>query len=330
MIVLCVGVMLAGYTRLVTADSVYGSGSGDYTVRTSVPGPPPILPATIEDPDEAAMFKSSPITVSGNCPTNTYVSLTRNGTFTGIGLCDAAGSYHISTDLYPGNNQLVATDYNFTDVAGPVSAPVTVNYQPPVVVVSTDGSNDSSAADITFMNTSSVASNGQTTPTTVIEPLILKTDFHFQGYYSGDATHWQFGIEGGDAPYAVSVEWGDGQHNLISLPDASGFTATHTYAKAGAYHGSYIIEVTATDANGHQTTLQSLAIINDRPAAAPTTGSSSKPFGLSGLSSDSVQHVLRYAWPTYGVTVLMVSSFWLGERRELKAIKPLLHRSHRA
>jgi len=123
---------------------------------------------------------------------------------------------------------------------------------------------------------------------------------------------YQVSIEGGQAPYAIAVEWGDGQHSLLSQATSGNFAITHTYQKAGGYHGSYSIKVSATDAVGQQTNLQLLTIVNAQPNAAI-----GQLLATGGDGSSGLQQALRYIWPSYGMIVLMVASFWLGERQEL-------------
>jgi hypothetical protein len=139
--------------------------------------------------------------------------------------------------------------------------------------------------------------------------LVLKSNFSYKGFYTGDPVSYQLSIEGGSAPYAVAVDWGDGQTSLVSRSSAGDFEITHTYASASDYHGSYPIKLSATDARGQQTNLQIMTIINVRPS-----GIASQSTLLSGGEKTTLQQVLRYIWPTYGITVLMVTSFWLGER----------------
>jgi hypothetical protein len=291
MIVLCVGAFLASWTGYVKAWPPPVTNS--YTVHASVPGPAPSQPATIDTPKSGTAFSTSPITVSGSCPLNTYVNIFRNGVYSGTSICQSNGTYQLQVGLFEGANQLKAIDYSLTDVPGPESNPVNVTYNPKVASRSQPSSK---AAPIA-------------------EPLLLKSEFTFQGHYIGEQSSWDLDVEGGIAPYAVSVDWGDGSHDLISRDKAGTFNITHTYKKAGHYKGSYVIKFSASDTAGNQAFLQTLAIVNNPGGGAGSllrTGIG-PPSGIGSL--------LKGVWQGYAVVVLMLASFWLGERKEYRLFK---------
>lgn len=316
MLLLITGVFLVGWTRFVSANTV--DLSGDYTVTVSVPGPPPSQPATIDSPSDGATFTQVPITVSGSCPINTYETLYRNGAFSGVALCDPVGHYQLQTSLFPGANQLQVRDFSQTDVPGPLSNLVTVHYNPPQPVAPPSTGSGS--------NPSTTNSSG---PAVYGEPLILKTKFTYEGHYTGSNTNWQLDIEGGTAPYAVSVDWGDGQHTLISRKAAGSFTVGHVYKHPGTgYRGSYVTKFSASDSQDEQTFLQLMAIVNNPPGAAVASGTSghqtSGPLGSGETVRSYVLTLMKYIWPTYLIAVLLLVSFWLGEQREYQRLKSRL------
>ena len=300
MIVLCVGVLLFSWTRLVTADT------GTINVHTSVPGPAPTQPASIDSPANSTRYTSTPITVSGGCPLNTYVNLLRNGFSSGVAICDAGGRYQITTDLFQGTNQLVARDYNFTDVPGPDSAIVTVYYQPP----GTSPSKGAIPYSPTNPNTASFP-----------KPLILSANFTLLGYYVGQPARWQVNLDGGVAPYAVSADWGDGSHTLYSRPKAGMLSLEHVYKQPGNYRNSYVVKVNVSDVDGNQSVLQLVAIVS--PKSKTVTPNGGTLIGGSGgiFGGGNLGRTLSYSWTGYGIVVLMLFSFWLGERRELGLLR---------
>lgn len=329
MIVLCVGVLIFSWTRFVSADTfVYpGPIQSDYDVHVRVPGPPPTEPATIDSPLDGDVFTDLPITVKGTCPLNTYVSLMRNNVFSGAGICDADGKYSITTGLFKGVNQLIAQVYSPTDVPGPPSNTVMVTYNPPLPPpVVTPGqpvpTGDSSSKKPSGSRPkASPVDNGPGTP------LILKTDFKYQGVFVGAPTDWQLDVEGGTGPYAISVAWGDGTTSVISRSHAGAFALQHKYKKAGKYKGSYTAVFTVSDADGTQSYLQLITIVNNPPAGAGATN----PSGGQGIvlngSPAYLEKLVGYIWPGYGMVILMLTSFWLGERRELRHLQPYLSKN---
>ncbi len=327
MIVLCVGVFLAGWTRFVVADPfVYpGPITNDYVVHASVPGPAPTVAATIDSPLDGAKFTELPITISGSCPLNTYVTLYRNGAFSGVALCQIDGTWQLQTGLFPGANQLQARVFSPTDVPGPISAITTVTYVPPLPPPATGGSTGGSSSGSSQTNPRKV-SGASPAAVAAGEPLIFKTNFTYEGHYTGQPSTWQLAIEGGTPPYAIAVDWGDGTTGLISRPRAGSFNFQHTYKKPGGYKGSYIVRFAATDSDGSQTFLQLMTIVNN-PPGGPGVASQS---GNGGGTPAYLVQLLKYIWPSYGIVVLMLASFWLGERREFHYLKPRLKKVRHA
>lgn len=289
---------MASWTHVVKAVD-YGGGSGSYKVRTSVVGTAPTQPPTITQPKPGTHFTETPITVNGACQLKTYVTLYRNGVFAGVAKCDANHMYSLDTDLFVGANKLQTRIFSPTDLPGPFSEAITVYYQP--------------------LNPG-VTDNDQASP------LVLTSQFTYQGYYTGVSTPWDLSINGGTAPYAIAADWGDGQRELASKASTGAFKMTHTYDKPGGYEGGFVVNFAATDARGNKTQLRLLAIINDPPGKdrASTTGSISGDNDGNGPLST----VLKYAWSGYGVSVLMVTSFWLGEQRELQQLTRFGRRHH--
>ena len=325
MILLCVGVFLVCWTRFVSADPP--PITNIYTVNASVPGPAPTVAATIDAPSEGATFSDLPIDVSGTCPLSTYVTLYRNGAFSGTSLCQADGTWQIQSGLFVGANQLQARVFSLTDLPGPLSNVVNVTFTPPTPPPGTSGGGTTTGGASGSVGTTQGGATGSgVTPAT---PLIFKTDFRYRGHYTGQPTNWRLDLEGGVAPYAISVDWGDGTHDLVSRPRAGIFSIDHTYKKAGAYRGSYVVKFSASDSEGNQTFLQLLTIVNDPPAATGTTTGKQPPTFL-GNAPDYLSNVMQYIWPGYAIVLLMLLSFWLGERREYRLLKPRLKKAHHA
>ena len=335
MILLCVGVLIGGWTHIVAAAAnPYGPPqSNGYTVQASVPGPAPTQPASIDSPVSGTHFTDKPVIIRGSCPADAgggYVSVYRNGFYSGSALCDASNQYQLSIDLFGGGNQLIAKVHNFTDVPGPVSAPIAVYYDPPQPSVIPDtptpATSTSSRSKPATQGFSVNAAPNSSAPVTTISPLTLSTDFTIRGYYIGQQSIWQLNLEGGTSPYALAIDWGDGSNSVASRGEAGQVRLTHTYEKPGGYHGSYVVKFTATDAAGSQTYLQLLVIVNSRlPSPVGTTQPND-----GGYASGMLHTLRNYVWPSYGVVVLMLASYWLGERREYRVLKPRLRRTRHA
>ncbi len=320
MLLLVIGVLITSWTHIVMADTPVGSPQlqANLAVQASVPGSAPTQAATISSPLAGSHFQTTPILVEGTCPSDSntgYVSLYRNNFFSGSALCDASGRYQLSTDLFVGSNQLIAKVYSFTDIAGPESAPTTVYYEPAGAPSTSSNPKTKSAAQGFSINSSPVQT-GTTSPTV---PLTLSTDFAIWGYYVGQPTVWQLDLEGGSPPYAIAIDWGDGSSGIASQEGGGLTHLTHTYQKPGGYRGSYIVKFTVTDGAGSQAFLQLLVVVNSRH---PSTVAATSPAGGGGFGDNFIHFLHNYIWPSYGLVLLMLASFWLGERREYHLLKP--------
>ena len=311
MMLLLVGVLLVNTSRAVSA--VAPTGSGSYQVTAAYLGPPPASAATIDSPVDGTRFKNTPITVTGTCPADTYVMLTRNGVSSGTAICGPLNTYSLQTDLFDGSNALLAHVFSKFDVAGPNSNGVTVTYDKSVPVTPTPTSTTPSTAGSPVVQTRPDAS--------LILPLLLKSNFKYSGHNLGQSVNYQFEIIGGQAPYAVSINWGDGTTKTVSIAASGPFSVSHTYEKASQSSNSFKIIASAVDVAGEQTILQLLAIANDQPRAPLVTKSPSGDLPAAGFG-EQLKNAFRYIWPTYGIVTLMLASFWFGELRELKLLRP--------
>jgi len=325
MIFLCVSVLIIGYTYHVVAAS--------YTVSAIVDAPLLSEGATILSPVDGDTITNAPIVVSGTCPYQSYIKLYDNTLFSGTAWCTAGGTFQITTDLYSGTNSLLAQDYNITDQPGPASPAVTLTYTPPKSPSQpTGGSSSSSSSTIKTSETETVipATRGTT-------PLVLTSDFHYQTFVENDVFVWTLDVEGGIPPYAITANWGDGTSSAYNFNSDPQFQITHTYNKTGYYP----IIVNSTDKVGNTRMLQLAALIRlpgnaniFNPVVGATacglSGSSTKSgcttspsSGTTQPSSFSFNRIIKsfkgwmwLAWSSYLIILLMIISFWLGEREE--------------
>lgn len=236
---------------------------------------------------------------------DSYVNISDNGYFRGTVLCSGSGTFQLQIDIFPGVNQLTAQDYNITDDAGPTGNTITVYYDVPQ-----QPTNPTTPASPAPVPTTSPSPSQP-----AVAPFEIGTNFKYQGYKVGQVLYWTFTAGGGNTPYAINVDWGDGTNSVISQKDAGNFVASHRYKAAGnGPKNSYIVKVSAADSSGRKTFLQLFVIVN--PTWLPNIVASSLPTG---------PHInnnwLLLAWPAYLVLLLMLASFWLGEREEIINLK---------
>ncbi len=261
--------------------------SGSIGVEGRISSPPPTTGATISVPGNGATFTALPITVQGICPTGLLVKLFKNNVFAGSTQC-TNGSYAIIIDLFSGQNELVARVYDDLDQPGPDSNLVTVTYTDP-----RQGA----------QNRVSLTSN-----------------FAKRGANPGQTLSWPIILSGGNGPYAVSVDWGDGTVlELQSREFPGAFDIDHVYDSPGVYN----IVVKAVDANGGVAYLQLVGVANGPLSQSEATNSSSG-------SNESSEKQVEILWQPAAILVpFIVSTFWLGKKYQIKSIKTRIARGER-
>jgi hypothetical protein len=242
--------------------------------------------------------------------------LQRNGQMSGVALCNN-NNFQIQSDLFTGDNQLVAQDYNTTNEAGPAGVIVNVTYEAPPTATSAVSPSSASASTTTVKSS---ATSSYSASSVAIPPLV-NSEFQYQATLVDHQFSWNINVSGGKSPYRVKVDWGDGSSSSYTFNTDPTFEINH------AYHtpGNFVITINTVDALDAKAVLQLVAIIHAPLSIKPTTASlSGLATPLSGVSSvfRSIKHYLWLAWPSYVVVLIVVFSFWLGEHEELR----LLHR----
>lgn len=259
------------------------TGGGDYGVYGVVVGKPPLAPTINNLKDGAAYTSSAPITISGSCTTDSLVKIFKNEILAGVALCQK-GAYQINVDLFIGTNSIIARSYNANDTPGPDSPAIGVQ--------------------LTLPGTKLTGTN--------YEQLYITSEAYYRGATAGQELSWPLTVAGGQAPYAVSISWGDGKSDLISRGDANPFTISHTYDKAAGARGSYPVVIKATDQASNTSYFHMIALVTGTPAPGLVGG-------VTGGYSNSP--IVKLAWQGLGIAAIVVVSFWLGELREVKLLR---------
>lgn len=177
-----------------------------------------------------------------------------------------------------------------------------------------DGRNDLVAKDFDSLNqegpdSSTVTVNFSSAIPVPGSRITLTTEFAKRGADPGAILNWPVTLSGGTGPYAFSIDWGDkSSPDLLSQPSPGNVTLSHTYAQAGVYK----VTVKATDVNGNSAFLQLVAIANGPIQQAGTNNKN---------SIITTQQTKVLLWPIIVLFVLLISSFWLGRRHQLEAIR---------
>jgi hypothetical protein len=253
------------------------TSNGSVGLQGTITTAPPTRGATITTPGNGAVFTTVPITVSGLCPSGVLVKLFSNNVFVGSVFCNS-GSYSLQVNLFSGRNDLVARVYDALDQAGP----------------------DSNLVSVTF-NDAQFAAFGT--------HVALSSNYAQRGAPPGEQLTWPILLSGGNGPYAISVDWGDGSPNdLQSVANAGSITIKHIYKTAGK------VIVKATDKNGGTAFLQ-------------LVGQATGAIQASGKGGTAVIKVQVLWWPALAMLPLIFGAFWIGRRHELYTLRKRLDRS---
>lgn len=159
-----------------------------------------------------------------------------------------------------------------------------------------------------------VAGAPPTAPTPL--PFHITSQYTYSTYSIGQPVSYTIHITGGSAPYAFTVLWGDGKNSTIIRGTADDFTISHTYTSGiNAKLVSKIIKVQAVDTSGQTSTLQLSALIRN-PSYHVAVAGGTKSTTLWHRFDGAVRPWLWILWPGYIFLLLLVFSFWLGERQE--------------
>lgn len=209
---------------------------GSFGLEATKAQDPPTRGATITTPGNGASFSSSPITVSGICPTGLLVQVYNNGVMVGAVMC-RSGSFSVQVSLFAGNNELSASVFDDIDQIGPKSNVVTVTYR-----------------DTQF--------------TSFGELITLTSAYGRRSAPAGNLLSWPLQLSGGTGPYAFSIDWGDGSETELKSQSLAGLvTIGHIYKKAGIYQ----VNIKVTDSNGVSAFLQVIAVSNGEIDGTQTT-----------------------------------------------------------
>ena len=271
-----ISIILAICIALVSSTSCFALGSsqtpqsGPLGLEATIPSSPPTIAPTVATPSNGQSFSSIPVTVSGLCSSNMLTKIFNNKVFVGSTVC-ANGSYSIKVDLFNGVNDLYAQDFDALNQGSPVSNSVTASF----------------------------VSSAYTQPGAQV---VVTSSYGELGANPGDQLSWPIDLGGGTPPYAISVDWGDGQAPTLQSSASGGkIYIKHTYSTSGGYN----VSVTVTDNNGVTGFLQLVGIANGQIAPAKST---------NNKASQSSSRATFPWWELLIIVFAMVPAFWLGSR----------------
>jgi hypothetical protein len=164
-------------------------------------------------------------------------------------------------------------------------------------------------------------------PPRIVTPLItLATEYTYSAKTTGNKWLWNIKLSGGLKPYKVSIEWGDGKREVYSDITDDSLDISHVFATSGVFKPYIQVE----DAGKALTSIQLLAVVRDAPVAVSVLCESIQRTVATSQDSALGHACVRknplddYAWilqPIYGVVLVVILFFWLGEYRVLERIR---------
>lgn len=278
--------LMVSFSLMFGVGTVYSQGieqSGSIGVEGRISSPPPSTGATISVPRDGQVFTELPITVAGICPDGLLVKVFKNNVFAGSTQC-SGGSFSIVIDLFSGLNELVARVYDDLDQAGP----------------------DSNIVRVTLNDGRPGAGSR----------VSLTSNFAKRGANPGQSLVWPIILAGGQGPYAITVDWGDGKPlDLFSREFPGTFDIEHIYDNPGIYN----IVIKAVDRDGGVAYLQLVGVGN-----GPLSQESGQGAGEAGPT-----RVVILWQPAAIMIPMIISTFWLGKKYELRVIRQRLEHGDR-
>jgi hypothetical protein len=200
------------------------------------------------------------------------------------------GSYSLKITLFGGTNDLIARQYDALDQASPPSPKTTVTFN-----------------DLQLIKFGT--------------HVFLTSDYASRGAGPKQTLDWPVIITGGIGPYALSADWGDGSaSDLKSIAFPGTVQLAHTYASSGTYN----MLVRATDKNGTEAFLQLVAVVNGNGAASASPNNNT-------TTNNSKTKVINVLWePLAAAVPFVITTFWLGRRYEITALRRRIEREYRA
>jgi len=208
-----------GVKSITTEDTVVGQKlTGKVTIDYPKPVGKDIL--TTQNPN---------ITVTGQCPAGSIVTIYDNNSIAGSGPCGSNGRYAIPIRLFIGKNELQARAVNELNVGDLESNKVVIYYYQPTGTGATCG---------------------------VGEFYLLPVEGVINATPGADSMRHVV-IVGGTIPYQLSWDWGDGSVSTSTSMAQGETELNHTYTKTGVY----TVKVKATDYNGAVASVQVVTVV---------------------------------------------------------------------
>lgn len=299
------GLCLVGIRHSVYADS--------YAVNARIAAPLPSAPAEITSPNNGIIVGGDNIVLRGTCPVITpsiIVLIYRNNEIVGSAGCSNTGQFLGTFNIVAGDNVFKPQVVTITNDYGLEGVSITISK---TVSVTPAGPQDTTVNNIAKGQTSSqpkILSQSSDASTDSTANFTIKTEKQFLIFTPGESFTWKINIDGGQSPYTVIVDWGDGTHSTYAANSSGDQNLSHIYKSPK----NTVVKIRVKDSNGKEvyTTVAGVTFRAKANNAAVNGSVSNKP--VSGNPFTAV-------WLTYATVVLAIVLLWLHSRHRQLIIR---------
>lgn len=272
----------------------------EYDVNAVVPYDPPTQASVIEQPKAGELHQAQQ-TISGTCQQaapypDFVVSIWRSGFSLGSGVCDQ-GRFSVPVVLREGQNTLIARTITITGDYGPDSDPLLLTLTPPIVAQPLPPSVQQPTSETEKDN--AINQGGLT-------GLVVATEKPFGLMNQDNLATIAVVVSGGQRPYTLQLNWGDGTIESYSLTSPG----TYTYSHRFQFKRTYAVLVHVRDSLG--------AYIEYQYSVVSNTGQGTSGGGTTNKNTKPSSR--WWANPWYVIVLVLIlfvllTVYWLGWHR---------------
>jgi hypothetical protein len=282
------------------------AGATSYDVSAVVPFPVPTTPATFDSGLLGQSVQSPLFQVAGTCEfvsPATVVSIFRAGSSIGSTPCSPTGRFQLDIGLVIGVNTLIARSLNISNEYGPDSIAGTVTLSMPTNTRAQIIEEQKVQSNLNIVSENPFIALTENSKTAIVSIV----------------------VSGGETPYTIELNWGDGTVESRKVDVAGTYVFTHEYAKPGTYRAVAVV----TDVLGVQRE-HYFAVVNAGPISEEKQSDSGSLTGVCDADSRSQNSPLcrsNKAWFEYlkiplAIVAIFFSGVAFGALRTRKRSKP--------
>lgn len=271
----------------------------NYQIQASIPYPPPTQPAVVDSGLDGTTVNNALQTITGTCQVQNpadVVTIMRSGSSIGSAPC-VAGNFNLQVMLVEGTNSLVPRTANASNIYGPDGAPIIITLVlPPTPTpppTDTGPQPSSPAQEITATNAGAD------------ENLTISPNQPFSVLSSINDVTISVTVGGGEHPYDIVLNWGDGSTDTHHVDVAGVYSFSHKYLTTGSYkvHG-WVHDVLGAFSEFDY------AVLAGKKTPGGTTHIVA---GNVTPASNTFWHTIApYAAKSVGVLAILAGAYWLG------------------